>query len=273
MPNIYCYNNAVEYLRDVYKYKKKINPNYSLRAWSKKMGFKSHTPLVLILNKKRDVSPKQIKKLLAGMDLDNNEAIYFEALAHMDACKSASQKEMYEAVLQNHHPDNDFSSMELEKFRMIANWYYAAIIEMTELKDFKADPVWISKRLGNKIDANEAQLALEKLLDFGLLKKRGRKLVKVNKSLTTPRNIGGEAIRKHHKEMIDLANKSVDEQKASERVLNSCSMTIDSSQIEKAQDLILKFRKNMEKTLETPKGDHTYQLCVQFFRLTEDIKK
>ena len=59
--------------------------------------------------------------------------------------------------------------MDIEIFKIIGDWYHCAILELTYLSDFKAEPNWIAKKLG--IGYLEAKLALERLISLGLLVK------------------------------------------------------------------------------------------------------
>ncbi len=268
-PEVFNYSDSRSYLRDVLKFKQNRNRGYSARAWSQQMGFKTHSLLSLFLNGVRPVKPKHLKQVLKGLDLSERERKYFEALVHFECAESSTEKEVYEKFLGTFN-SNQFSCVELEKFRLIANWYHMAILEMTELKGFKADAKWIASRLGGKVSAYQIQEAIDRLIALGLLKETaGGDLKKTHAQLSTPKDRPSQAIREHHKQVLELAAKAIEEQSVLERDFNSCALTIDKSKLEEAKKAIANFRTTMLSIMEKSGGEETYQLSVQFFRLTE----
>ena len=140
---------------------------------------------------------------------------------------------------------------------------------MTQLKGFKNDPKWIAERLGNKITSYQVKEALDRLIALNILKGEGNKLVKTRARLTTPKNKTSESIKEHHKQVLNLALEAIEKQNLDKRYYNSCAMTVDSSKLKEAVDLIIESRGQMAKLMEKSQGDQTYQLGIQFFRLTD----
>jgi uncharacterized protein (TIGR02147 family) len=108
---------------------------------------------------------------------------------------------------------------------------------------------------------------------LNLLRVENGRYIKTNERLTTPNDRASECIREHHKQVMQNGFKAIEEQDISERVLNSCAMTIDAGKMNEAKELILKFRQDMAKLMEKPSGDETYQLSIQFFKLTDKKKE
>ena len=154
-PNIFNYSNPRGFLVDSFEAIKRSNPNYSVRAWSLKMGFKGHTSLLFLMNGSRKIRPQHIPNILRGIRLSDLEQLYFQSLVHLVSSENPSDKALYERVLQDLHPSKKFSYLELDQFRVISDWQHMAILEMVALEDFKNDSRWISKRLGKKISSNE----------------------------------------------------------------------------------------------------------------------
>lgn len=268
-PNIFNYTEPRTFLNDVFGYKNSLNPAFSARAWSKLMGFKAHTTLVYLLKGQRRIRPQHINSLLKGLRLEENEAQYFGNLVHFHNCSSDMELNYYETKLKSLHPQKEFSFVELEQFRSISNWHHMAILEMTLLNDFKNDPQWISQRLNNKITPAQVTDSIERLLNLGLLMEDDGKLIKTQARLMTPKNRTSEAIRQHHKQVLQLAYEATDKQNLDQRYYNSCAMTVDAKNLKEATDLIISFRSQMAKLMEKSQGDQTYQLSIQFFNLTD----
>jgi len=271
-PEVYNYSEPQSFLRDTLGYKCAKNPSFSVRAWARQMGLKAHASLVFLLNGRRQIRLQHLPFLIKGLNLDEPQAKYFSDLVHFHNSKTCREQEFYERQLKAQHPSHEFSFVDLEKFRSIANWYHMAILEMTELADFENDPHWICERLENKLTVYQVHEAVERLLNLGLLKLEDGRLAKTEAHFMTPKNRTSESIKEHHKQILELAITAADQQDLDERYYNSCAMTIDSSKIKEATELILEFRTRFASLIEKPKGNETYQLSVQFFRLTNQNK-
>ncbi len=271
LPKIFEYQSPQEYLVQYFTWMKSRNKRMSLRSWAKMMGLRDHSLLVLLLKGKRPVRQQHIDFLLRGLTVSESEKRRFKLLVQA----ANTQDEEERLLLLNSSAPHEQIELELETFRLISHWIHLAILEMTELKGFRPEPDWIAAHLDPPTSKTEIVSAWDRLVRLGLVKEVKGKWKKTNRALTTSGKSSNQAVRAHHRQMIDLAKRSVDTQSIQERILNSCTMTIDSKKISLAQDIILEFRKKMEALVETPGGDSTYQLSVQFFRLSRhpEIKK
>src|SRR5262249_54512416 len=140
--------------------------------------------------------------------------------------------------------------------------------------DFKNDPIWISQRLGSTVSVRAVIDALERLKRVGLLQQNpDGTLTRIAKSLKTPPNIPSRAVRGFHRQMINKAVDAIEGQTVNERLLESMTLTVDSSKLKAVCELAEEFRKKVAKVAQIERGDETYQLNVQFFRLTDPKAK
>ena len=272
IPRIYSYSEPHFFLRDVLRHKKALNPLFSVRAWSKHMGFRCHSSLVLLLNGKRPVRPEHLAYLNRGLRLEGDEEKYLRLLIHSRATKSEVERADIEARLKLLVPSKSEGLLDCEKFNLIADWMHMAILEMTKLKDFQSRVPWIAARLKPRRPTDEVSAAINRLLQLGLLERRAGKLVKTNERLSTSKNRGSESIREHHRQVLKNDSQAIDGQSIEERIFNSCAMTIKTNRLKEAQELISKFRADMAKLLEADDGDETYQLSIQLFKITQSQK-
>lgn len=270
IPKVYAYSEPHLFLRDTFRHKQKHNRLFSIRAWSKQMGFQCHSSLVFFLNGKRPLRPEHVERLNRGLRLEGNEEKYFRLLVQRLHLASIKDREDCESQLRLLSPSPEESFLETEKFKSIADWLHMAILEMTHLKDFQSEAAWIAARLKFPVAELQVQEAIERLLQLGLLEWQAGRLIKTQGRLTTPKDRASESIREHHRQVLANATLAIDQQGTQERVLNACTFTIDASKLDEAKDLILKFRADMAKLMEKKDGDETYQLAVQFFKLTEN---
>lgn len=272
LPRVHHYTDPRHFLVDAFKGKQERNRSYSLRALAQQMGFKCHSSLLLIYQGKRKILPEHVDRIVSGLKVPETEAKYFRALVHLGNAKTEKDREFYLGELKSLYPAPDFSVLEVEKFRLISDWIHMAILEMTQLADFRADLDWLVRRLAFPATRAAVDTAVRRLQLLGLLKTDGDRWSKTQERLTTPRDFPSESIREHHRQVFTNAIDAIESQTVGERVFNSCAMTVDSSKLEEAKNLISKFRTEMSRLMEKPGGDETYQLTIGFFKLTNKSK-
>ncbi|HLE11226.1 MAG: hypothetical protein A2504_10590 [Bdellovibrionales bacterium RIFOXYD12_FULL_39_22] len=267
---IFHYNDPVEYISAVYELKKSRNPQFSIRAWAKQLGYNNPSLLAQTLKGDRKIGLKLVKKIAENLKLMGDERKHLELLTLFKRATKDSEKEIYLELLNDLHPQNRISSLELDHFRYIADWYHLAILEMVGLRKFSPDPEKIASLLGKEVTALMAQKAIERLIRLGLLEKtKDRKLKRTNdNSLVINHKVSSEAIRKHHQQMITKALDSIESQSIGERDISSTTLSIQKNDLEKIKELINKFHKSVRKFAQTKDADETYQLNVQLFKLT-----
>lgn len=271
MIRIFDYIHPQKYLEDVFLEKKEKNPSFSVRAWSKQMGLSTHSALSGWLNGKKEILPSNIESINQSLKLNGKELKYFESIVGLKIAKGA-EKDFYEKQILLLHPSNESTYLNEQYFEIISKWLHMAIIEMTQLPSFQNSAQWIQKRLVKDYSLEEVEEALNRLIGMGLLKEddeNPNRLVKTSKRLTTPKDRPHIAIQNHHREVLSLASEQISEQSVDERCYDTCTMTIDSSKIDEAKRLIIKFREDMCHLMEKSDGDRSYQLAVQFFRVTK----
>lgn len=268
-PTIYGYQEPRLFLRDVFAQKQRANPLFSLRAWARQMGFRCHTSLVLLLSGKRPIRPAHLDRLNRALKLPGDQEKYFRLLVQMQTASTAGDREECAARLALLRPSVEEALLEEDKFRLVADWVHMAILEMTSLQNFRGEPAWIAAHLAFPVPEAEVAAAVDRLVSLGLLAREGNRLVKARGRLTTPKDRASESIREHHRQVMNNAARALDSQGVEERIFNACTMTVAADRLGEAKELILKFRADMEKLMEKEGGDATYQLAVQFFRLTE----
>lgn len=90
--NIYTYTEPEIYLKEMLAAKKEKNPQFSLRAWARLLGMKTHTPLQLMLASKRPIPKKYIPLFGKSLALKEEEVAYLEVMIdHQRARKEADK--------------------------------------------------------------------------------------------------------------------------------------------------------------------------------------
>lgn len=230
------------------------NPQYSIRSFSKKLKT-NPSAISEILSGKRSLSLKNGQKFLDCLSVD-----------------PLQKKQLLEALVTKKRQTSDQSFSLLDEsieFDVIANWYYFAILSLTETKGFKNDTKWIAQRL--RIKQTQAQKALDHLVKLGLLVQlKNGKIKATGAQFRTTTDIPSTAIRKNHFDHLELLKRSLEEDDLSARDFSAITLTLDPHKMDLAKNLIKDFRRNFMAQMET-KGQkiEVYRLSIQLIPLSQ----
>lgn len=226
----------------------KKNPKYSLRAFAKNLEL-DPSSLSQILSGKRPISKNTMQTICNKLSVTPKDLKTFGLI----------QKAIAE--------DEDYFQVSLDTFAVISDWYHYAILELTFISGFKADPKWIAKKLS--ITVEEAKAAIERLKRLDLLLEENGSLIKSSKFLTNQSNVNTSAAHKMlQKQIIEKSLLAVDECPAEEKDITSMTMAIDENQLDKARELIRKFRRDLCALLEDGEQTRVYNLGIQLYPIS-----
>lgn len=241
--------DAVTWLQKEFVKRRAKNPQYSERAFARTLGL-SPAFLNYVLNRKKKLGPK--RALAIAQRLNWSELNTF---AFVQAVSSQKKK-----IAVGH-------SVSAENFHEMADWYYFAIVEATEFASIQTATDICSLF---EISANEANFALETLLRNGLLAKKNGKYRRSHSEYDTP-PMSSSSIRKFHRQSLEKASLSVDEQSPEARELRSLTLAFDSGRLEEIREDIRRMMKKIEKKYSSGKKDSVYQLNLAFHRLDKEL--
>jgi uncharacterized protein (TIGR02147 family) len=90
MKNVLEYRDYRQYLRDFYHAKKKANPYYSYRLFSRLAGFKAPNLLKLVMDGDRNLTDESAAKFARGLGLNGGEAQYFVIIVYANQNRIAA---------------------------------------------------------------------------------------------------------------------------------------------------------------------------------------
>jgi len=244
--------SAQELLQSEFSKRKERNPNFSLRSFAKWLGI-SPAQLSQMMTGKRAITLKLMKKISDRLGLSPSEkkAVFTSMLKNKDFLFEADEKQLLK--------------IQEDKFRLIADWYHLAILSLTKLPGAQSDPRWIARRLGLSFEqAHQALLRLERV---GVIQMKP-KFQQLGEPFEVVSDTPSEAIRKYHKQNLNLAIEKIDTVTNTLRQYQSLSIPVDPKQIESFKKLIDDFLKQASDLSDKNKGKEIYHLNVQLFPVT-----
>ncbi len=274
--SIFNYQDPSLFLRDAWNLKKQNNKHFTVRAWSKQLGISGHGSFYQIIRGQRALPKRYVQMISKSLDLNPKESLYLETLVDYHKAKSLSLKSYYQARLKELSPQPALSFHEIETFNYLKNPLNGAIIELTNLKDFKFESLWIKERLQIEASLIEIQRSIDLLLELGLLKQDEKgKIKRYHAHLSTKQDMKNEAVQEYHRNVLGMAQEQIAKQDIKEREYNATAMGIRRKDLPKIKESIRQYVSSFVGEFETPEGEaeEIYQLAVQFFGLTNKKEK
>lgn len=248
----------------------------NLNKISREIGYKSPSLLTMVTKGDRTASKKLIAELSKHWKLSKPETEYFYLLAKLQSY-SKKNKDTFEI----RHRLLDLSGKEkahlisLQKFSSIREWYYLPIQTLIGTKEFIEDADWISKKLRKKVTPSQVKKAIQTLIQLQIASRDPEtQTLKLNLGfIETPQEIPSDAIKSHHKGMMQRALEAIEEQKVEERHFNSLTISINADKLSEAKQAITNFIRDFQSKFEDQNSNHVYQLNAQFFEHTCSLKK
>jgi len=274
---IFQFENPRDIFAYVFHQKTQKNPQFSVRAWSKKLGFRNPSHVADVLKGRRNLTTDFGLRVSDSLDLSAEAKTYFETLVFYINASSTAEKNYYETILQKIKPTENKVAIEPDKFAVVKEWYYGVLDEMTCLADFNPDPAYLAKRLGGEVTPAAVQVALADLVRLRSIERMNKggyvrpKRVYFRESGPTDELLN-PILRKYQRQFIEKTLTALDEQTKAESYFRMSNIPIRRKHFEEFRSQIEDFVSEMNSRETTRGADEVYLLAVQFCRLTEPKK-
>ena len=271
-PDVLQYTNYRVYLRDYYEYKKKTVPAFSLRFFAEKAGLSSHAHLKLTIDGKRNITKNTVVKLIHGLGLDGQRAVYFESLVFFNQAQTDADKQVYYAQLLKASPRSKLHKMDAAQFRIFREWHHSAILEMVALKDFRPIPDWISKRLGGLITPVQVTESLKLLVELGLLVKTANGYRQRDPLITTDDEVQDLMVKMYHLQMLKLSADMLSALPGAQRDVSALTFSIKREDFPNLKKHLQLMRKELlDFSAKAGEGEDVVQINIQLYPLTRGV--
>lgn len=246
--------------------RRRINAKYSARSMARDLDL-SAPFLSQLLSGKRLLSDQGAERIARQLKWTSGKRRAFTLLAQIARTKSPELRDVlsreYWKLNVPVRSRSGFRRLKLDVFNLISDWQHYAVLELTELKSFKAEISWIAKSLG--ISVERAKSSVERLTRVGLLSSDLRK-TEVDYRIG---DIPSQAIRNFHRQMLKLAERALTAQSPGERDFSGCTIAVDPARLPQIRELIRNFQKELIEVANAGEKTAVYQLSTQLFRLNQ----
>ncbi len=273
MKEIFEFNDYRDFLRSHYEETKGINPHYSYRYISMKIGFKSAF-LSRLFKKETHLALNKTSAFAELMKLSTKECQYFDELVRLGRAKSDEEREISLCRL-NRIRGISFSTIQSDEEEFFSKCHHMTvrsllgIFKFTE-NDFRKIGQMIIPAV-SKAEIGESVKLLERL---GMITKDEFGFFTVTDNyISTKEKWAAKAIHEYQLKNIELSKEALENLKKEERDISTVTFTINSSRLPELREKLNTFREDMLRfSEECIDDDRVMHLNLQLFP-TADIKK
>lgn len=248
----------MEYHREVLKAelmrRQARDSGYSLRDFARQLAV-SPALLSLIIRGKRSVGLKTAQKISSQLGLSVDQSNQFISSSVLGKSTGTLDRSIPTAVVSE------------TRLRLIESWENFAILALAKFKQAKAEPLWVSRKLG--ISARRARNCLNTLIEQNIISVKNGSYKQVAPMIRSANDVPSEAVKAHQSGLLEKAREAlrlpVQSRQFGTRVLSIEEKSIPEFK-EKLRKLLDEF--DMEVEQNTHSRDAVYALCLQFFPLS-----
>ena len=267
------YQNFRLYVRDFYT-ERKIRSGFTWRDFAKAAGYSSPVFLKLVCDGKANLSDVGIERVANAMGLVGTDLQYFRALVNFNQEKDSSKKKEVFKELRAIAKENEMTLVGEDQYDYYESWINPVLRELVPQVP-EATPAQVADMLAFDTQAAEVKKALKLLEKVGLLNKNADgSFEQSSKAITTGNiEVTSLSVREMHRQMGELAVRSLDEVPVNERDISGLTLGISESAYSRITKEIEDFRRRVAAiVLQETEEDRVYRLNVQLFPLTKKFK-
>jgi uncharacterized protein (TIGR02147 family) len=240
--SIYQFISYQDYLNAYFASRKKVDPKFSHRYLSKRLGLSSPNFMMMVMQGKRKLSRAMTFKVSQEFKLSKRESEYFECMVEFARAMSAKEKDRYLSRMMELRKKAEVNRLTDFQYEYYSKWYNLPVCELATYPEFKDNYSWLSRMVLPQITPGQAKDAVELLLKLGLLKRKGNAYVRSSPLITTGPEVSSVAVANFHRTMAQLGSNAVDAVPKDERNMTSCTVNISRKGFERIKDAIAECR-------------------------------
>jgi uncharacterized protein (TIGR02147 family) len=263
------------FLKEYYRWNKTTTRGFSHRLMARSLGFTSTNFLKLVMDGKRNLSKDSLKKITSGLDLNKQEVEYFSYLVFFSQARTPIDKNYFFGLLAAMRGKKNIASLTPDQFEYFSEWYHPVVRELVAGKSDPLDFNTLSSGIRWNLSASKIRKSVEVLKRLNLIAlDEQNRYVFSSPLINTDNELNSFAVRRYHKEVLNIAQKLIDEATMSEREFSHLTVKISPEGFAKIKQRLQDFR---EELLEMVSLDRealgVYHVNFQFYPITKSVAK
>lgn len=272
--NIFKYVDYRSYFRDYYDARSKIDRHFSHRFLSEKLGDKSPSFFLKVIQGIRRISDEQLELITRLFELDREEHRFLQAMYRYGVAKDNAEREYHLGLMVAiSSPSRKELGNEASDF--YSDWFNSAVRAVLGVIDVGDDLTILTRRLVPQITLQQARQSIQLLERLGLIEKNADGLWKPKEnSIFFKSPIQDATMRSYRLKCLDLAKLAVSApQNKFPPQFFTTTMTVSDDALERIKRNLSKFRSEVRGIVSRDNLPQTRVVQLQdvLISLTDDL--
>lgn len=275
LPSLWEYTDYRAWFNDLFQVRKESQRWFSYGYLAKRAGFQARDYLLRVMRGERGLSQDGAERLADALGIASNEKEYFLRLVEFNQAKRDTDREvawgrMQHALTRSRTATAPRLLTDVHR-QILSSWQHLAVRSLIEMRPDPGDWEALGSRLFPRRSKASIGRSVKLLKEAGLLEKRADGYwYATDKSMTTPPEVGIMAVRKFHRQCLNLAMDSIEGAPPTRRNLTGVMLGISEEGYALICDRLSQLREELVKLAEKDaKADRLYQLSLSFFPLSD----
>ena len=264
-PNLFQYTNPLQFLIDVYSYRKNLDPKFNIKKWAQEMGLEKPSLLALILNAKRPLQGRFLSFLSRGLELNATQSRYLSMLIIRKRLKDSEERSTLDFALEQMRAPNLWSEdvTLTEDDSIFSSWLNMAVFCSSKLPGVRLEPKSLKPLL--KFEVSESEIAEA----IATLKKQNLIQEKPVKRLSSKNDKPNLTAQRYFSQVLGLSQKAIGFP-VKDREFQSFAFVANEKTFEIVREFVRELRTRIS-TIESSDPNSVYQAQFQVFPLLNEL--
>jgi len=271
---IYEYDNYRFFLRDYFSEQKRLKSMFSHRYFAKRAGFSSSSFCAHVIDGKRQLTEKSLKKILKGLGIRGRRATYFRCLVMYNQAVTVEERELYFKKLDRIRKNTEFYTVKKKQYAYYDKWYYPVIRELAVYSSWNGDYTRLAAMVTPPIQPEKARKAVDTLVEIGMLINKEDGSFAQPHEAVTAKDVPPVVTRKTRRDYIHLAEEAMEKLPIEERHISGVTVLMSEVKFKEVTEKLDEIRRSiLSESLDEDIKSRVYQFNFQAFPLSKDIMK
>jgi uncharacterized protein (TIGR02147 family) len=273
--SVFQYTNYRKFLKDKFDEKKRENPRYSHRIFSKSAGLKSSNFLNLIIKGQRNLTRETILRFTSALRLPEKDAQYFEYLVLFNQGKTLKDKDAYfKKAMEVARRVKTLQRSKLiheDQYEFYSKWYNTCIWALIDMYVFAGDFKWLAQQVHPPVTVKQARESVALLEKINLVKKMDSGVYKVqHNTISTGDSVKSLALSQFYVDTLKLAAQTVEELPKDKRNITGVTMGLSRKTYDAIVEKINALRQEIiDLANADTKSEVVYQLTMPLIPISK----
>lgn len=241
-----------------------------MRAWSRKLGYKSHRTLGMILSGDRAPTPQFVGKVAKLQNLSAQELTYLNGLI----ARRCGRDDLELDLDKVKNPLGEFRELTEAEFAQMSDWYFFVIKQLIQAPSFRLEKKYLVSRLPEGFPLSRFKSVLQTLLRLNLIAydPKTRRFSEVSGQVRTTHDVPSATLRKFHRQWLARAAYAIEHTPLPERDNLTYTFRGDRKRIGEMKEFLRYMRNEFARKFDhDPDAEDVIQLLIHLFPCTQAL--